>query len=258
VLGFQPYVEAARRSANFIADELVVDGSLRHTWREGHGASVPAFLEDVGYLAQALLVLYEADPDPRWVQWATELADDAEARFADGETGTYYTTAEDAEAPLTRPKELFDNAQPAGVSTLADACLRLAGLTGELAYRERAQRMFAAFAPHLTRAPTGYGEMLRALERFVGDPRELAIVGAPTAPETKALAGVYRETWHPATVLAVGEPDGAQGAEGAGHTVPLLVGRTLVEGQPAAYVCRGFACDRPVTSPEELRPALDG
>jgi len=249
VLGEPAFVEAAVRCARFVRDALVVDGRLHRTWRDGHGASVPAFCEDVAALAQGLLVLAEVDPDPAWPAWAAALADDAEARFADPGTGTYFATAHDAETLVSRPKDLWDNAVPAAPSVLADVHLRLAGLSGDLDHRDLAARTLAAFAPGVARAPTGYGELLRSLERALAGPREVAVVGPSEDPATRALVGVYREAWRPGAVLAVGVP-------GTPPAVPLLADRPLVDGQPAAYVCRDLACDRPVTTPAHLRTAL--
>ncbi len=258
VLDDPRYVVAAGDCARFLRRELVDRSDpgrprLLHTWREGHGGSVPAFLEDVAYLAQGLLSLYEADADPAWPALAEVLAADADARFAERDddgtpTGAYFSTADDAEALLTRPKDLWDNATPAGSSVMVDVSLRLAALTGEPAHAERAERTLARFAARAERAPTGYGELLRGLERFLGGPQEVAVVGLAGASDTRALVREYRRRWRPASVLAVGGPGSSQPA--------LLAGRDLVKGRPAAYVCRHFACERPVTDPDELRALL--
>ena len=247
------YVTAASQCATFLRDTLVVEGRLHHTWKEGRPATIPAFLEDVTYLAQALLVLYEADHNVEWLRWAAELAADADERFSevgdDGPTGAYFATASDAEALLTRPKDLWDNAQPAGPSVMVDVHLRLAALTGDLSHRDRAEQTLALFAPRAQQAPTGYGELLRGLERLLQGPVEVAVIGPADSAETQALVDAYRATWRPGAVLAVAEPGASQPA--------LLEGRDLVDGQPAGYVCRNFACERPVTEPEEFLAALD-
>ncbi|MDQ3452067.1 MAG: thioredoxin domain-containing protein [Actinomycetota bacterium] len=258
------YVEAAAGCVRFLRDTLVVDGRLHHTWKDGHPATVAAFLEDVAYLAQALLVLYEADANPEWFAWARQLARDADDRFAeidaDGNpTGAYFATADNAEALLTRPKDLWDNATPAGSSVQVDVLLRLAALTGDSEYARHAERTLALFAPRSEQAPTGYGEMLRGLERLLGGPQEVAVVGPPDDPATRELVGVYRQRWRPGSVLAVGLPDGPDGPDGPDHSgggAPLLDDRPLVDGRPAAYVCHNFACQRPVTDPEELADLL--
>ena len=251
--GQERYAAAAVRCAQFVREHLVVDGRLHHTWKEGHGATVPAFLEDVAYLAQALLALYEATHDVAWLEWARSLADDAQERFAevaDGAfTGAYFATASDAEELIARPKDLWDNAQPSGASVMADVNLRLAALTGNGEYQSRAEQTLRLFLPRAEQAPTGYGELLRALERLLGGPVELAIVGDPEDPATGELVSAFRAQWRPAAVVAVGE-EGATQPE-------LLADRPRVDGQPAAYVCRNFACERPVTDPDDLAKLLD-
>ena len=259
-LGRSDYVEAARVCAAFLRRELVRAAQLQHTWKEGHGASVPAFLEDVAYLAQALLVLYEADHEPDWFAWARRLASEADARYADDDTGTYFSTAEDADPLVTRPKDLWDNATPSGSSVMADVHLRLAALTGNAEHADKAERIIAAFATRATQAPTGFGELLRAAERLASGAQEVAIVGDVDAGDTRALVGVYREAWRPGSVLAVGDAAGEPGADAPGtksHPVPLLHGRPRDDGRATAYVCRNFACERPVTAPQDLRALLD-
>jgi uncharacterized protein YyaL (SSP411 family) len=184
VLDEPRYVEAAARCAAFLRNRLVVGGTLHHTWKEGHGATVPAFCEDVAYLAQALLVLYEADHDPDWFNWARRLATQAGASFADGDTGTYFSTAHDAETLVARPKELWDNATPSGASVMVDVHLRLAALTGNTDHVARAERTLAAFqsrATQATRAPWRPSCSAIACPR----PRDAPVTSA-TCPERSA------------------------------------------------------------------------
>jgi uncharacterized protein len=250
LLGRADWVAEAGRTAGFLRRALVVDGALLHTWSEGHGASIPAFLEDVAFLAQALLSLHEASGDVAWLTWARELAADADTRFAEvvdsALTGAWFATAHDAEALPTRPKDLWDNAQPSGASVMADVHLRLHALTGEPHHAEAAEATLRRFAGRAVQAPTGYGELLRAAERALAGPVEVAVV-ADGAEEAAELVGVYRERWRPGAVLAVGTP---------GDGIPLLEGRDRVDGRATAYVCRHFACERPVTDPVALRAQL--
>ncbi|MFO8076648.1 MAG: thioredoxin domain-containing protein [Actinomycetota bacterium] len=248
-LGRRDYVDAAAGVAEFLRGHLVVDGRLRHAWTARGGASGQTFAEDLADLAQGLLALAEAVPDPTWVGWAAELATEAEARHADPEGGGYFATADDGEALLTRPKELWDNATPAPSSVMADVGLQLAALTGEATHHEAAQRVLRRFAGRAAQAPTGHGELLRALERDLAPTREVAVVGAPDDPAFGELLAVARERWRPGDVLAAAAP--------GDQAVPLLADRGLVEGRPAAYVCRDFACSRPVTDPADLRALLD-
>jgi uncharacterized protein YyaL (SSP411 family) len=134
---------------------------------------------------------------------------------------------------------------------MADVHLRLAALTGGAEHADQAERILTRFAPLAQRAPTGFGELLRALERRLAGPVEVAVVGDPDDEATQQLIAAYREAWRPGAVLAVGDGNG-NGPTG----VPLLAGRERLDGRSAAYVCRHFACRRPVTSPDALRAEL--
>jgi uncharacterized protein len=66
------------------------------------------------------------------------------------------------------------------------------------------------------------------------------------------LRAVAFERFAPNTVYAFAEKAG----DPAIDRVPLLVGKDLVDGKPAAYVCERFSCRAPVTDAEALREAL--
>ena len=205
-------------------------------------------IRDSAYLAQGLLTLYEADHDPRWLEWAIRLADQADARFRDPDDGTYFTIASDVQQLIARPRELLDNATPSTSSVMADVHLRLAALSGDQIYADRASQTMATVAGAAQQVPLAFGELLRAVERSLGTSTEVAIVG-PEGPARAALVDVYRRQWRPSAVLAVGVPD-------APPAVPLLEQRLMRDGQPTAYVCHDFACELPVTDPDDLDTQL--
>ncbi|GGI08757.1 thioredoxin domain-containing protein [Egicoccus halophilus] len=241
------WVLAATSTASFLHEHLVVDGELFHSWQDGH-VGAPGFLEDVAGLALADLELFQATGEPVWFARALALARDADERFHDDAEGGWFQTAHDAEALFTRPKDTWDNATPAGTSVMVEVCRLLAGATGELHWRERADEGVRLFQDGARRSPTGYGWLLRQLEALAGGEREVAIVGAP-GPQRDALARVANATPRAGLLVVVAEPD-------HGDAVPLLAGRGPVDGAPAAYVCRGLACERPVTTPEDLADLL--
>ena len=88
-------------------------------------------------------------------------------------------------------------------------------------------------------------------EALASGPAEIAVIGPPGDDRTAALHRTALLAAPPGAVIALGHGDGT-GAD----TVPLLAGRELVGGAPAAYVCRDFACRMPVTDPERLRAEL--
>ena len=250
VLERDDYLDAARACADFLLRELRTDdGRLLRTWKDGR-AHLAGYLEDHAYAVEALLTLYEATFDERWFMEARALADVTIARFADDERGGFFSTADDHERLVARRKDLEDTPIPSGNSSMALGLLRLARLTGEAAYEERARGTIALLHPIAARHPLAFAHLLQAIDFLLADDvHEVAIVGKPDdrAPLVRIVRGASR----PHVVLAGGSGDGD------GAQVPLLVGRGPVDGRAAAYVCERFACQAPVTDPAALAALLD-
>jgi uncharacterized protein len=172
-------------------------------------------------------------------------------RFADGERGGFYDTASDHEQLVTRPKDLFDNATPAGNSVAADVLLRLALLTGEDRYRDAADGVLKQLGTVPAEHPTGFARLLCALDFALGRPREIVLVGPSASARTAALRQVVFGRFLPNRVVA-GTEDGTDGLD-----IPLLADRPMRGGEPTAYVCEGYVCQAPVTEPAALAAQLD-
>ncbi len=244
VLERSDYLDAARACAEFLLREVRGDdGRLLRTWKDGQ-AKLNGYLEDHAYLVEALISLYEATFEPRWFAAARELADFTVEHFGDDEAAGFYETADYHERLLARRKDLEDNPIPAGNSSAAYGLLRLAALTGEHEYEERAVGVFRLLHKVAFRHPQAFAHLLQALDFHLAAVKEVALVGDDVRP----LERTVRSRFRPHLVLAAGEPDG----------VPLLDGRTPVDGRAAAYVCERFACKRPVTEPAELENLLTG
>jgi uncharacterized protein YyaL (SSP411 family) len=251
-IGRQDYLDAACACARFILESMRdSDGHLLRTWKEGEGR-LNAYLEDHAFLVEALLRLYEASLDVRWFDAARETADAMIERFADDERGGFFTTSNDHEELIARRKDVGDHPIPSGNSSAAYGLLRLAALTGERSYEERAVGTMRLFAPAAARHPDAFGHLLQAIDFHLSPVREVALVapsnGADDSAGLDELAQVVRSAHRPHVVLAGGE-EGSERPE-------LLRERPAVEGKPAAYVCEHFTCKAPVTEPSELAAAL--
>ncbi|HEU4975198.1 MAG TPA: thioredoxin domain-containing protein [Baekduia sp.] len=242
-LGRDDLVAIARESAAFVCEQLRdADGRLLRTWKDGRGR-LNAYLEDHAFLLEALLALYEATFEPRWFAEARALADAILTRFADPDAGGFFSTSSDHEALVVRRRDLEDAPIPSGSSSAAVGLLRLAALTGEARYEQAAVSHLRLVHELLGRHPQAFAHALLALDLHVEPAREVALAGEDGVA---ALAAVVRERLRPGVVLA-GPP---------GDGVPLMEGRVAVDGRVAAYVCERFACQRPVTTAEELRDLL--
>jgi uncharacterized protein YyaL (SSP411 family) len=248
LLGIPDHVDAARRCADLVLDLHLVDGRLRRASRGGVVGAALGVAADHGDLAEGLLTLHQATGEARWLQAAGDLLDTALARFGD-DAGGFFDAADDAERLVSRPKDPTDGPEPSGQSSLAGALCTYAALTGSPRHAAAAGAAVAAAGALARQAPRFAGWTLATAEALAAGPLQVAVVGHDDEARA-ALEHVARRAVSPGLVVAVGEPD----APG----VPLLAGRPLVDGQAAAYVCRGFVCDRPVTTAADLAAALGG
>ena len=242
-----PYTEAARRAAHFVLEQMREGGRLLRTSKDGH-ADGPAFLEDYAFLIAGLLDLYEADADPRWLREALSLQETLDAHYADERGGGYFNNADDHERLLAREKPGQDGALPSGNSIAARNLLRLAELTGDDRYRERAVLLFSAFHEMLTRAPTAVSEMLLALDFQLEAPKEIIVIRPASGGDLATMLAPLRSAHLPNRVLAVATEGDDLRAHSA--TVPLMAGKVVQEGKVTAYVCENRVCQRPTTDPE--------
>jgi uncharacterized protein len=218
-------------AASELGEVLAVE-PLWRTLRDGR-AKYPAYLEDYANVAHGLYELHVATGDLRWLREARRLALAAVELFGDAERGGFFLAPADGEQLVARQKAFDDNPTPSGNSMLAFVLLRLARIWGDDELEQLAVGALRLVRDLLPRAPTAFGWALCALDLHLLAPRELAIVGGPGSDV--ALAAL--RGFDPNGVVAFGPAD----------DVPLLAGKTLVDGEPAVYVCERFACRAPVT-----------
>jgi len=240
ILDRPDYVGAAERAAALL-DRLHADGDrLLRTSRRGVAGRHAGVLEDYADLAEGLLALYSATGEAAYADRAGALLDVVLEHFA-APDGGFYDTADDAEALVRRPQDPTDNATPSGSSAAAGALLAYAALTGSERHRGAAERALATVTPLLAQHVRFAGHAASVAEALVAGPAEIALAG-----DSPALRRAAWLATSPGAVVAFG------------GEVPLLAGRPLVGGRPAAYVCRGFTCAAPVTEPSALRELVGG
>jgi uncharacterized protein len=239
------YRAIAVESAAALFGSMVKNGRVFRSSKAGR-ARIAGYLEDYASLALTALALYELTFDETWIERARTLADSIDTWFRDDDTGLYFDTASDQETLITRPREVTDNATPAGTSLAAELFVRLAELTGDDALRRRAAAIVDRLAPAAARYPMAFGHLLSTADLLINGAIEVAIAGAPESAAFRELARVVGARFVPGLVLAGGQ----------GSSLPLLAGRAPTAGVPAAFVCRNYACELPVTDPTALDDQL--
>lgn len=246
VLRREDYLRVARENAAFLLENLVSEGRMLRSYRDGR-ARISGYLEDYAMVADGLVSLYEATFETRWLREAASLAEAMNELFWDEERGAFFDAPAGHEELVTRPRDVYDNATPSGTSVAVDVLLRLALLLGREDYRRRAGTALEDLSGLMERAPSAFGRLLGALDFYLGRPREVAIIGRPDAPDTRALVDALYSVYLPNRVIA-----GSAGGDGEAALIPLLEGRTMLDGRATAYVCEGYVCKSPTVEPAEL------
>ncbi|MBI4610423.1 MAG: thioredoxin domain-containing protein [Candidatus Rokubacteria bacterium] len=252
-LGRPDYTETAVRNAEFILGAMRKDGRLLRSWKDGE-AKLLGYLEDYSMVADALLAVYEATFDLRWLAQARDLADEMLRLFWDAEREGFFDTGVDHERLVVRPRNLFDNAVPCGSSVAAEVLLRLALFTGEEVYERLGLQALRPMADLIERYPGGFGRWLSALDFHLGPVVEVALVWPVSGDGLDGLLREVFDRYLPNRVVAGRE----EGSRPVGGGIPLLEARSTVQGKAAAYVCRRYVCQAPTTDPEVLARQLAG
>ena len=248
VLGEQRFLDSARRAAGFLLGRMLENDRLLHTYRDG-SSKLLAYLDDYANLVWGLSELYEATFEIDWLRAARKLADGLIELFSDEEAGELFFTGKDHEQLIVRMKPGHDGATPSGNAVAAGALLRLQTLTGEERYGRRALDVLRAFQARLDQVPTGFSQMLAALDYFVHPGREIVIAGPSGAPEVTDALRAIRKQFRPHDLVVAFDPN----ADGAITTeVPVLEGKTVVDDRVTFYLCQNFACQAPTHELEEL------
>ena len=237
----------ALKNAELLHAEMVRDGRVLRSRKDGV-TRIPGFLEDHAAVALGFISVYELTFDERWIERALEISAVITDQFWDEESRVFFDTARDAEKLITRPRDIADNAVPAGSSLAAELCLRLAELTGDQEYRGRAERVLRPLATSMGKHAIAFGHLLGVADMLLRGGVQVAIAGDPAGDDFGKLLRAVSGTYVPALVLAGGNP-------ARESKVTLLRGRDAAGGA-TAHVCRGFTCDLPTRDPARLAEQL--
>jgi uncharacterized protein YyaL (SSP411 family) len=270
VLDGQPHAPAAafrqsaERAAAFVKRALwdAPSGRLLRRWREGH-AAIGAYSEDYASLIWGLLELFQATGDASWLEWAITLQRRQDTLFWDEADAGWFNTTGDDKSVLLRLKEEYDGAEPSASSVSVQNLMTLAHLTGDADAARKVERTLARFGARIGAAARAIPGMMGNLSAWHAGQSQIVIVGPRDREDTAALRRVVSSLFLPFAVVVPieligsdepGEPGGPQSR--LAELLPWTRAMGQIDGKATAYVCRNFACERPVTDAEDLRALL--
>jgi uncharacterized protein len=246
IFGDAAFVDGARRTAEFVVRHMTESsrGRLLRSFSRGV-AKLPGTLEDHAYVADGMLALYEASGEARWLEEAHRLTRLCLGLFWDAGERAFYMTAAADPGLVQRPLSTFDSAVPSGMSVCIENLIRLGDICGEKKWLDIAESALHAHYARAMENPFGFSNMLNALDLFLERPTEIVLAGADVGPLLRAVSSVYL----PNRMIVR--------ADSAPKLISQLVSeKTVLNGVSAAYVCRDFSCEKPVTSTSDLAALL--
>jgi len=247
------YLAAAIANGSFLLDSMIKNGFLRHTYKDGK-AKLDAYIDDYAIVIDGLLTLHQATLRGEWLRQAMRLAMIMIEQFWDEADEVFYDTGKRHENLFVRPQSTFDGAVPSGASVATMVLLKLGRLADNREFEQVAARVLRSVRELMLQHPLGFSNWLCALDLYLSEPRQIAIIGSIDNPATSELLRTLCVTWLPNKVVVAYDP----GDPTSVSELKLLENRGMINDQPTVYVCRRYSCQRPVTDPVSLSDQLRG
>ncbi|MCA9405798.1 MAG: thioredoxin domain-containing protein [Candidatus Omnitrophica bacterium] len=256
VLNDSKYLSAAQKAADFIIQHLITEeGRLLHRYRDGE-AGINGMLEDYAFFTNALLDLYEAILDEKYLILAVRLTTDMVNRFWDQERGGFYLTADDSEELVFRPKEAYDGAIPSGNSVAALVMVRLHHMTSDQQWQNRYEKLFKAFAGEITSRPGSYAQMLSAYDFATGAVNEVVFAAGKEQDNLEEMVSLLYKYYIPNKVVCF-RPSEHDRVEQIVPMFPFIKEQEPLDEQITIYFCENHACQKPVTQLSDFKKLLE-
>ena len=253
------YVEAAQKAAQFVLQELVIDGRVMRYYRDGRAVG-KGFLDDYACLVAGLLDLYEATFNPQWLRDAVMLADRMTALFLDQEGHGFFLTGSDSETLVVRERPYYDGALPSGNAVAALGLLKLGRITSKEQFSRAGQQTLEAFSEPMSESAVALTALLGALDYSLSPGQEIVIASAVPSPsmglDAEPMVAEVHRHFLPHALRLFHPPASEKAAAEIEQIAAFTASLVPVDGSTAVYICENRTCHTPVTDVQELRAVL--
>lgn len=247
------YLAAAIANGSFLLNSMLRNGFLQHTYKDGR-AKLDGYLDDYAMVIDGLLTLHQATFRGEWLRQAIMLAKIMIEQFWDEATGMFYDTSQRHESLFIRPENIFDGAAPSGASMATVVLLKLGRLTDNHQFEKIAARALRSVRELMPQHPLSFSCWLCALDFYLSEPKQIAIIGSIDNPLTIELLRTLCTIWLPNKVVVAYDPNDPTPVS----NLKLLESRRMIDNQPTVYVCAHYTCQAPVTDTASLCAQLQG
>jgi len=247
VTGDIRYLNAAKDCISFIENNLIIDEKLLRTYKNGI-AKIDGYLEDYSYFINALLDVFEIEPDEKYLKLSMKLGHHLVNHFWDSENNSFFMTSDDHEKLIIRPKSNYDLSLPSGNSVSAFVMLRLYHLSQEQSFLEITTKIMESQAQMAAENPFGFGYLLNTITMFIQKPTEITIINSENSEICKSLNLDYLPNSILITIKNSSQLDTLS-------KYPFFAGKSFEE-KTSVFVCKDFTCSLPLHTIDEINSNL--
>ena len=243
VTGETKYLDASKKCISFIETTLLHDDRLLRTYKNNI-AKIDGYLEDYSYFANALLDVFEIEPESKHLDLALKLGHYLVDHFWDSESSSFFMTSDNHEKLIIRPKSNYDLSLPSGNSVSCFVMIRLFHLTREEKFLKIATQIMESQAQIAAENPFGFGYLLNAIYAYLQKPTEITIINSENSEICKFLFSKFLPESILVTINNKTQLDNLA-------RFPFFAGKIFGD-KTNVFVCRDFTCSLPLNSIDEI------
>ncbi len=248
ISGQTQFLQAAENCAKFIQEKLTKNDELLRTYKDGQ-AKLKAYLDDYSYFVNALLDLFEADPDKKYLELAIFYANYLLDHFWDEKEKNFFFTADNHEQLIIRTKNIYDLSLPSGNSVATNAFLRLYHLTQNNRYLDVSVKIMKSLSTMAAENPFGFGQLLNTMYLYLQNPIEITLLN----DENREIYENITKRFIPESIL-VTIPKKKYLDDLKKY--PFFGGKEYDQTKTLVFVCKNFTCSLPLYSLAEIEKLL--
>ena len=247
VTGDIRYLNAAKDCLSFIEQNLFVNEKLLRTYKNGI-AKIDGYLEDYSYFINALLDVFEIEPDQKYLTLSIKLGHHLVEHFWDSENNNFFMTSDDHEKLIIRPKSNYDLSLPSGNSVSAFVMLRLYHLSQEPTFLEITTKIMESQAQIAAENPFGFGYLLNTISMYIQKPQEITVINTENSEIIQSLLLDYLPNSIMITIKNSSQLENLS-------EYPFFAGKSF-EDKTSVFVCKDFTCSLPLHTLDEIKSNL--
>ena len=241
------YLCAAKNCISFIEKNLFENDTLLHTYKN-ETAKINGYLDDYSYFVNALLDVFEIEPEKKYLELALKLGDYLEDHFWDSATNSFFMTSDNHEKLIIRPKSNYDLSLPSGNSVSAFVMLRLYHFSQKQNFLEISTKIMESQSQMAAENPFGFGYLLNTIFCYLEKPLEITIINRENSTICDSILSNYLPNSFIVTVQNSLQLDDLS-------KVPFFTGKTF-EDKTTVFVCKDFTCSLPLHTLDEINSHL--